>query len=87
MLRKLLAKPQNAASVSGGLSLLTHITENSHVLLHWTALGLQHTQHTELPVLRGLSKQQATQHTEVRAEPNKLVSQYSFKSSLPGPQF
>lgn len=64
-----------------------HITENSRVLLRWTALGLQHTQNTELPVLRGLSTQQATQHTKVRAEPNKLVSQYSLKSSLPGPQF
>lgn len=64
-----------------------HIRETSHVPLHCTALGLQHTQHTEPPILRRLSVQLATQHIEVRAEPNKLVSQYSLKSLSSGPQF
>ena len=58
--RKPLAKPQNATSLSGELSVPPRIAENPRVLQHRAALGLQCTQHGEPPaLLRGVPAQQA----------------------------
>lgn len=86
ILRKLLSKPQNAASVSGELSLLT--TCHRELLCSLALHSLGNTAHTAhwATCPRSLSMQQARQPTEVRAELNKLVSQNSLKSSPPGPQ-